>query len=41
MELENNAVEHLFQLYVKISKDAEQDENLDQKFRDAFKKLSL
>jgi len=40
-KLEENAVEHLFEIYVKISADAEKDVSLDQEFRDAFKKLSL
>ncbi len=39
-ELEHNAVEHLFQLYVKISSEAEENPELDQAFRDSFKKLS-
>jgi len=39
-ELEENAVEHLFQIYVKISADAEKNAELDSEFRDAFKKLS-
>ncbi|NDK09517.1 arginine--tRNA ligase [Candidatus Gracilibacteria bacterium] len=38
--LKEDAVEHLFQLYVKISNDSETDASLDQQFRDAFKKLS-
>ena len=39
-KLEENAVEHLFELYVKISSDSETDESLEQEFRDTFKKLS-
>lgn len=38
--LKENAVDHLFELYVKISSDAESDESLDAAFREAFKKLS-
>lgn len=38
--LEQDAVEHLFELYVKISTDAETDETLDEQFRNAFKLLS-
>jgi len=40
-ELETNAVEHLFQIYVKITKDAESEAHLEQEFRDIFRKLSL
>ncbi len=40
-KLEENAVEHLFQIYVQISADVEKDPELDQQFRDTFKKLSL
>lgn len=39
-ELENDAVDHLFQLYVKISSEAEQNTNLEEDFRQAFQKLS-
>ena len=39
-KLEENAVEHLFQIYVQISNDAESDTQLDQEFRNTFKKLS-
>ncbi len=39
-KLEENAVEHLFQLYVKISDDAENNTELEQEFRSAFKLLS-
>ena len=39
-KLEENAVEHLFELYVQISTDAESDESLDDAFRDTFKSLS-
>lgn len=39
-KLHENAVEHLFELYVKISADAEDDSGLEEEFRDAFKRLS-
>ena len=39
-KLQEDAVEHLFEIYVKISSDAEGDDMLDQSFRDAFKLLS-
>ena len=39
-ELHKDAVEHLFQLYVKISDYAEKDTSLEQDFRDEFKLLS-
>ena len=39
-ELHKDAVEHLFQLYVRISNEAEKDEFFDQEFRDEFRKLS-
>ena len=39
-KLVSNAVEHLFELYVLISHDAEEDTNLDAEFRAAFKLLS-
>ncbi|MCD5380373.1 arginine--tRNA ligase, partial [Candidatus Gracilibacteria bacterium] len=39
-KLQENAVEHLFELYVKISSDAETDETLEGTFREEFKKLS-
>jgi len=38
--LEENAVEHLFDIYVKVSSAADDDSSLEQKFRDTFKKLS-
>ncbi len=40
IKLKENAVEHLFELYVKISADAEKDSSLDDLFRETFKKLS-
>ncbi len=39
-KLKENAVEHLFELYVKATNEAEEDENLDQEYRDEFKRLS-
>ena len=39
-KLQENAVEHLFQLYVKITAQSKKDPELDQKFRDTFKKLA-
>ena len=39
-ELKTNAVEHLFNLYVKISALAETETSLEQEFREAFKLLS-
>ncbi len=39
-KLRENAVEHLFELYVQISKDAEGDKSLEEQFREVFKKLS-
>lgn len=39
-KLSDNAVEHLFELYVQISNEAEDDDGLEMSFRDAFKKLS-
>lgn len=39
-KLHENAVEHLFELYVRISADAEDDSSLEEEFRDAFKQLS-
>ena len=39
-KLQENAVEHLFDIYVKISAQAEEESGLEQKFRDAFKLLS-
>ena len=39
-KLQENAVEHLFELYVKISSDAESDETLENAFREEFKNLS-
>ena len=40
VKLEENAVQHLFDLYVQISTDAESDESLDDQFRSTFKSLS-
>ncbi|PID86295.1 arginine--tRNA ligase [Candidatus Gracilibacteria bacterium] len=39
-KLEENAVEHLFELYVKISNEAEVNKDLEETFRSEFKKLS-
>lgn len=39
-KLHENAVEHLFQLYVQISSEAEENAELEQAFREAFKNLS-
>ncbi len=39
-KLEEDAVEHLFELYVKISEEAEKHTELDNEFRQAFGKLS-
>ena len=39
-QLKNDAVEHLFEIYVKISSDAESNSKLEQDFRDAFKLLA-
>ncbi len=39
-QLNENAVEHLLELYVKITADTESDESLWDDFREAFKKLS-
>lgn len=39
-KLKENAVEHLFDLYVRSTKEADSDNTLDQKFRDEFKNLS-
>ena len=39
-KIAENAVEHLFEIYVKISSDAENNTELEQQFRDAFKLLS-
>ena len=39
-KLHENAVEHLFELYVKITKETEKRPELEQEFRDTFKKLS-
>ncbi len=39
-KLKENAVEHLFQLYVKVSDESENNNQLDQDFRTAFKNLS-
>lgn len=39
-KLSENAVEHLFELYVQISVDAEENPDLDTKFRAAFRLLS-
>ncbi len=40
-KLKENAVNHLFELYVKISNEVEKEENLEEQFRQEFKKLSL
>lgn len=39
-KLKENAVEHLLQLYIKITEESEKDVNLESEFRDIFKKLS-
>jgi arginyl-tRNA synthetase len=39
-KLQENAVEHLFELYVQITEQAEHDASLEDAFRDTFKKLS-
>lgn len=39
-KLHKNAVEHLFELYVKITKKAEENPDLEQEFRNVFKQLS-
>ncbi len=39
-KLKENAVEHLFELYVKISSEAEKNTELEDNFREEFKKLS-
>lgn len=39
-KLKENAVEHLFELYVNITKKVEEEPNLEENFRDEFKKLS-
>ncbi len=39
-ELKENAVEHLFQLYVKSTKKEEENPNLNDEFQEAFKKLA-
>ena len=39
-KLQENAVEHLFELYVKISTESEINETLESQFREAFKQLS-
>jgi hypothetical protein len=39
-KLKENAVEHLFELYVQITAQAEKDSLLEDTFRDTFKKLS-
>ena len=39
-KLQQDAVEHLFDIYVKISADAEKNQKLEQDFRDAFRLLS-
>lgn len=39
-KLEENAVDHLLEIYVKITWDAESNGNLDEQFRNEFKKLS-
>lgn len=40
VKLNENAVEHLFELYVKISADAQENAVLEDEFRETFKKLS-
>jgi arginyl-tRNA synthetase len=40
-KLKEDAVEHLLDVYVKITADAEQDEKIADECREAFKKLSL
>ncbi len=40
-KLKADGVEHLQELYVKITADIENDDNVDQECKDAFKKLSL
>ena len=39
-KLKENAVEHLFNLYVQISQEAEKDEKMESEFRKEFKLLS-
>ncbi len=39
-KLKENAVEHLLQLYIKITEESEKDVNLESEFREVFKKLS-
>ncbi len=39
-KLEEDAVKHLFEIYVKISKKAEEDKHLEKNFREVFKELS-
>lgn len=39
-ELEKNAVQHLLDLYVRITKDAEKDQTIEESFRQEFKLLS-
>ena len=39
-KLHENAVEHLFELYVQITKQGEENPELEQEFRDTFKKLA-
>ncbi|MCH8518305.1 arginine--tRNA ligase [Candidatus Gracilibacteria bacterium] len=39
-KLQADAVDHLFDLYVRISSDSEKEEDLEVQFREAFKKLS-
>jgi hypothetical protein len=38
--LKDNAVDYLLELYVKMTKEVEKDESLEQRFRDEFKLLS-
>lgn len=38
--MKKNAVDHLLELYVKITKESETHAELEQNFRDTFKKLS-
>jgi len=39
-KLKDNAVEHLFELYIKATAEAEKDSSLDEEYRNEFKKLS-
>jgi arginyl-tRNA synthetase len=38
--LKKNAVEHLLELYIKITAEAEKNKDLEEQIRDEFKKLS-